>query len=474
MITPPAAPLYGQNWPGPVNVAQPVAGVRHIADTAISMRAVAACIGAHAVLSLAMHKLPAVATAHAIGTLCVGLWLGLRGRVETVAIAGAYIVGAEVLWRMTRAGVVWETGKYTLAVMFTMAVLRMGRRARWQSLPLLYFALFLPSVAAVLYEVELPFSELRQSVSSGLSGPLALMACVWFLSQLRMGRTGLQRVALAVVVPVTGIAAITLASTYTASPIRFTGESNFVTSGGWGPNQVSTALGLGALFAYLVWSDPRTTVSLRCLTVGLCGLFVVQGAMTFSRGGIYAAVGAVVIHLLYTMRQRRARKRVLIWMAILTSVLITAALPRVNAFTEGKLAERFEDRSGTKRSKLMVEDLHLWARYPLLGTGPGRSKVHRADGASIAHTEFTRVVAEHGSFGAVALLIFLIMVVRGVVITRTLSQRALTASLLAWSILSMFHSAIRTAAPGFVFGLALMRIVEDEQTPAIKRDHNIV
>ena len=55
---------------------------------------------------------------------------------------------------------------------------------------------------------------------------------------------------------------------------------------------------------------------------------------------------------------------------------------------------------------ILLADLELWARNPILGVGPGMAAWGREeilDARISAHTEFSRLLAEHGLFGAAAL-----------------------------------------------------------------------
>src|SRR5712691_6593978 len=56
----------------------------------------------------------------------------------------AYIAGSEVIWRMTDAWVFWETGKYFLTLFCLLGLFR-KRDKKIPFLPVLYFALLLPS-----------------------------------------------------------------------------------------------------------------------------------------------------------------------------------------------------------------------------------------------------------------------------------------------------------------------------------------
>jgi len=104
----------------------------------------------------------------------------------------------------------------------------------------------------------------------------------------------------------------------------------------------------------------------------------------------------------------------------------------------------------------MRRDLALWEESPLLGVGPGMSKLSRVEGmrSMIAHTEFTRLVAEHGTVGIIALATLFVLGITSILGAPPGIPRALATCLVAWSLLYMTHAAMRLAAPGFFFGLA--------------------
>ncbi len=102
-------------------------------------------LAAHVPLAILMSENAKLATLHALLALGVALGLALFSeKVESVAYAAAYITGAEVLWRMTDAQLFWEIGKYAVSAIFMVAMIR-HRRVRPAVLPIVYFALLLPS-----------------------------------------------------------------------------------------------------------------------------------------------------------------------------------------------------------------------------------------------------------------------------------------------------------------------------------------
>src|SRR3954451_25125606 len=68
--------------------------------------------GLHALLGYVLYRLPFFATVHAGFTLVFAIWAALAGRRSVVVgYVMAYIVGAEVLWRMAKAAMPYEGGK---------------------------------------------------------------------------------------------------------------------------------------------------------------------------------------------------------------------------------------------------------------------------------------------------------------------------------------------------------------------------
>ena len=79
-------------------------------------------------------------------------------------------------------------------------------------------------------------------------------------------------------------------------------ESNFETSGGFGPNQVSTILGLGIFLFFVKIVLSSKTVLIRNINVLFFVIITFRGIVTFSRGGVitgFVMIIIVVLLLLY-------------------------------------------------------------------------------------------------------------------------------------------------------------------------------
>lgn len=416
---------------------------------------------AHFPMGIALQSSTTLATAHGAVTVGVAFWAILRWPVNRLPVVAAYIVASDVLWRMTGAQLPWELGKYASALVCLGGLLRVRHRAPGQLAPLLYLAALVPSSLVLFADPGLSSEEISQMIRFNLSGPVSLGVSVLCLTQLKLSRNDLLDVLLALLAPLLAIASITLLTTYTASDLSFSGESNSATSGGFGPNQVSVVLGLGALAA-LVWLVHRRTHHLPgWLLFSLLLLFCSQSAMTFSRGGLYSFVAATAAASWYLVRTARARTRLVTVLVLGTITATVAILPRLETLTEGALSARFVDTEPSHRDAIAEEDLRLWRENPLLGLGPGGARSQRQTASSMAHTEYTRLLSEHGIFGVLALLLLLVMAVRPFTKRRPAFEQALRAAFIAWGLFSMAHAGMRVAAFGFMFALGQVRGFSD-------------
>ena len=111
----------------------------------------------------------------------------------------------------------------------------------------------------------------------------------------------------------------------------------------------------------------------------------------------------------------------------------------------------------TGRTKIMAIDLNIFMNNPLMGVGPGAAHHLRYEygyGAAVAaHSEFTRMLAEHGIFGLISLFsITSLSIIE--YYKRDKVNKVLLACFSTFSLLTMFHSAFRIALAGYIYGLS--------------------
>jgi hypothetical protein len=418
-------------------------------------------LAVHCPIAIAMRQNPGLATAHALGTLLLWIWWAAMNRIEAVAYLGAYAAAAEVLWRMCRCALPWEFGKYATSLILVVSLVR-SHSTRIPMLPLVYFALQLPSIGLVVSNPDT--HQLRSDLSFYLSGPLSLMVIALFYARIGMSRDDTTRLFLTFLGPIVGIASVALFGIATSSSLRFTGDSNFATSGGFGPNQVSTMLGLGSLVAVLCAMTAGRNLLLKGFMFVLSLVLAGQSAFTFSRTGLYCACGSLLAASICAVRDPKVALRLAAGLGITASVFYFAVFPFLVDYTKGGIAKRFADTGTTGRTKFMLADLELWAENPILGVGPGASRQAHVlhNGMVIAsHSELTRLLAEHGVFGLAALLLLLGMGCRNCVRAPAGLGRSIAVSVTAWSLLYAFSNGMRLVVPSFVFGLSFCTMLLD-------------
>lgn len=399
-----------------------------------------------------MRVVPQLATLHAVACVLLGVAVAVFRPPRDIAYVVAYMTGSEVLWRMARADVFHELAKYAVALVLMIGLARIRAR-RNRLIVLAYFALLLPSV---LLTVFAPDIDAREQISFNLSGPFSLMLCVWFFSSLRLTAADVRAVFFSVIGPLLSISTLVYLSTGAAKELVFKSDSNHATSGGFGPNQVSAVLGLGVLFVLLMLLDGKMRWRARPLLMGLLVLFGVQSALTFSRGGLALAFASALAAMAYLVRDQRRRVTLIVLCGLGFAVANYIIVPRLESFTGGEIADRYSDTSSTGRVKLAGYDLEIFEDHPVFGVGPGRAIALRREMGRLAaaHTEYTRMLAEHGVFGALSMVMLFVLIWRTFRRARTLESRALVVAMLSWFALFFAIYGTRLVAPSFIFGMA--------------------
>lgn len=395
-----------------------------------------------------------------------------QNRNDEAAVWAAYFAGMEVFYRMTGQSVFWELGKYGVVLFLLLGLAVRHRKISYTYG--LYFLLLLPSIFIAAYT---DFTQARDMLSFSLSGPLCLaVSGLYFYKQPIAGMT-LVALIRALILPVLAMVSYLFLETPDFSSITFGSESNFSASGGYGPNQVSLVLGVCIFFIIALRYYSIRFSGFRWLDYALMGVLVFRALITFSRGGIFGAAVALGVFLIYNVTNDVGTKRAgkAITLALMIFVGGILVWNYTNTLTKDALTYRYtginkqtgeEEEYTTGRVLILERDMLTFQQNILMGIGPGRSKLEigNTKGKEIAsHTEWSRLLAEHGLFGvmAIGLLIFvpLIHILR---IQR--SSRALLVAILILSIFSMFHAAMRLAIIGYVYAWALIIPVNEKNT----------
>ena len=199
------------------------------------------------------------------------------------------------------------------------------------------------------------------------------------------------------------------------------------------------------------------------------------GLVTFSRGGIVAAAVAVLffIAMIYLKGNRVFRRKMTISLVTFVILGIGVWLFAVNR-TSGLIENRYTNRNAagiekedvtTGRKDLVLIEFQAFLENPIFGLGVGKNLGYRLEKTgtlAATHNEMSRMLAEHGSIGILALLILILTPL----VLRLEKRNSIYfySFFLLW-ILTINHSAMRIAFPSFIYGLSVLDVYFEPSKP---------
>jgi hypothetical protein len=378
------------------------------------------------------------------------------------------MVGSEIILRMTNGNPVYEFSKIGVMIFILVGIYYKGISKN--AIPYwLFLILLIPSV--VISSVELSYTiSLRKEISFNITGPACLGICALYTYSRKITIEQINNILLCIGLPIVScVAYLTLVTPNLRDIITGT-ESNFLTSGGFGPNQVATVMGLGMfIFAsrLLLLSKTLLQFSINML---LTILIAYRGFITFSRGGMvtgFAMIFALaLVSYLFIDKKKKIR---MLGMIVVVFIAFVGAWSYSALQTNGLIQKRYsnQDAGGrvkedrlTGRGDIASGEIDTFLEYPIFGIGVGRTMEKRFERTGVivvSHSEITRMVAEHGSLGILGLMILFITPL--VLYIDNKYNIYLLCFLVFW-LLTINHAAMRISAPAFIYSLSLLKVVK--------------
>ena len=376
-------------------------------------------------------------------------------------IFSAYIVGIEVLLRMTSAKLFWEFGKYSIIYFLLLGILRQRSKIVIYTPILFYLLLLIPSVFMVPFD---GFSQWRQDVAFNLSGACCLAISSLYMYNKTIDKSMLKNILFALTLPIISMSIYNIIMMPELSSYYFQPYSNSETSGRFGPNQVSTLFGLGIVSILIMQMFKTNLFGSVTIDYSILGLFCSLGLLTFSRGGIMAAIISFSVSFSYFMF--RKQKKILILrngIGLLFVVLISWYL--IVSITDGVISQRYGIGKTSYSERLFIDftgrleiysiDLSIFSDNFFTGVGPGQANSLRevyGYGKNVAaHIEYSRMLAEHGVFGLASLMLLLIIPISIFNNVNNPDKKIIMILFGLLAIITMTHSAMRIAMPSLKY-----------------------
>ena len=431
----------------------------------------------HAFLGFVLFLFPFFSKVYGIAILVFGIYFIIqsKNKQNEALLMAAYAVSAEIMLRMTGGTFVNEYGKYLVMLFLFLGMLFSGF-SRNALVYWLFLFFLVPSV--VLSTVTLDITtDVKKAIVFNISGPVCLGISAIYCYKRELTFQRLLGVVTSFSLPL--LCLITYLYFYTPNiqDVVTGTQSNFETSGGFGPNQVSTILGLGIFIFFVQLMLNSSNGLLQIINGALVLVFAFRGLVTFSRGGIYTGVAMVLLLLAILYFQANFQTKPKIAGIILLSFLAALAVWSYSSIkTNGLLDKRYANQDAAGREKksqlsgrevLIESELKMFYENPILGVGVGKNKELRKSQTGIdlaTHNEITRMLAEHGTLGIVGLLILLITPLYLFLVDR---QNILALSFFVFWLLTINHAAMRLSAPAFIYALSLLKVYRE--APVVHR-----
>lgn len=432
-------------------------------------------LGLHVLLAFLIYAVPFLSKIYGVLIPLLGtiLLVNSKNKNNEVLLITSYVVGTEVFLRMTGGNAVHELAKYEVIFFFVLGMLYSGI-SKNAIIYIFFILLLLPGVyigANVLgYEVDV-----RKAILFNILGEVALFVSALYCFNRKVTLIQIEYIIKAIALPLVSMVVYLFLYTPSIRDVVTGTQSNFATSGGFGPNQVSTILGLGmfCFFALLILFSKSKLVFLVHLALLLMTSF--RGIVTFSRGGVLTAIAMIVvlIFVLYWFANTKAKSIIVI--LTLSSLIIGGFVWTYSVLqTGGMIENRYANKDARGREKvdklggreeIANTELIMFLENPIWGIGVGKNKEYREQMTGIeaaSHNEITRLLAEHGVFGILA---FMILLFTPLIFYLNNREHIFLISFFVFWLLTINHAAMRIAAPAFIYALTLLKVsFVDENT----------
>ena len=428
----------------------------------------------HLLIGLAVFLVPPISKVYAIAIILVGFrYVILRKNANNEALyVAAYIVGAEVFLRMTQGNFFEQYAKYGV-----MGVLIIGMLFKGFSKNAIMYWIFglllLPGVIYGFFTLNFE-TDIRKAITFNIIGPITLTVSAIYCYQRRITFDQIKNVIDMLAYPLMATLVYMYLYTPSVKDVVTNTESNFETSGGFGPNQVSTILGLGIFLFFVKIVLISKTTWIRNINILFFIVITFRGIVTFSRGGIITGFAMILIVVVLLLLFTKSHVKSKIIMLVVFGLFALGGIWTYSSIQTGGLIDKRyanQDARGrekvsklTGRERLIESEFNMFLDNPILGIGVGKNKEYRLETTGIdaaSHNEITRMLAEHGMFGLFGLTILLIT---PMVLYLNNKQNIFVFSFVLFWILTINHAAMRLAAPAFIYALSLLKVQFVDET----------
>lgn len=428
----------------------------------------------HVLIGIAVFLLPILSKIYALLILFVGFFIVIKTKNKNneALYVAAYLTGVEVFLRMTEGNFIEQYAKFGIIGILLLGILFQGIAK--PAIPYLVFLVFLlPGIILGVFTLNLD-TDIRKAITFNIIGPLTLAFSAIYCYGRRISLKEMVDILHSASFPIISIVVYLFLYTPSIKEVVTNTESNFATSGGYGPNQMSTILGLGIFLFFTKLVLFSNSIKNKIIDIILLIIIVFRGIVTFSRGGVIAGGTMILILMIIIFFNIRTKAKMTIFRFIFFMTLILFGIWTYSSIQTGGLIDKRyanQDARGrikasklTGREKLIESEFKMFMDNPILGVGVGKNKEYRQETTGIeaaSHNEISRMLAEHGMFGVFDLLILFFT---PLFLAFNNRMNIFIIPFVIFWLLTINHAAMRIAAPAFIYALSLLKVYSIEKT----------
>ncbi len=391
-------------------------------------------------------------------------------------MAAAYVVGSEVFLRMTGGNPLYEISKYGVMV-FIFIGMDFSGFSKNATPYWLFLLLLVPSVVLTTFVLNYD-TDIRNTIAFNISGPVCLGVASLYTFRRKIPLTQINSILLCMGLPI--VSSMVYLTFYTPDirDVITSTQSNHETSGGFGPNQVATVLGLGMFifFSRIILESKTKYLVIINLIIALNITY--RGMVTFSPWRMITGFLMIILLLffLYTKSNYTGRVK-LNYLAVLLTIALMVTWSYISvadrrAYQQalcqprcGRKGERKpvygQGGCGQRRNRNFFGQPHFWRGSGKRGRS-SESQNRRRNFVALRDYQNAGRTRYFGHYRIVDFVLYALVFVFGKQVQHVF---VVFCGLLVFD--DQPDAAMRTAAPAFVYSLSLLNIYFSE-TPKKK------
>jgi O-antigen ligase len=306
----------------------------------------------------------------------------------------------------SRANIIWLPYLFFQYLLISFSIIQIVSKRKdsnkSKSTALVFFLFFLIELLHITYNTNM---EYYRSIVINTS---ALFFLIFSSSYYYSVKLNIEKIIKSIAYGGAYLAGIILVS-HLKGNIEFGTESNFLTSGGMGPVQISYYLSITALVFFIIFLNSKKNID-KIINIIQMVFIISLSILTFSRGGLYFFVTYVLIYIFYNIKKFK-RLNIILYFIIMIFALYLSFSYTIE-YSDNKILDRFSEQNTGNRDVLVGYGLEIFSNNLLTGIGTSNYYLEMENPKYLgvksgAHNEFVRAAAEHGILGLFLYVLFI-------------------------------------------------------------------